>query len=192
MPKTVYPDWVLQWRTRGTAVKRVGNSYYLYKRTSRRVPGKKYPQAVDTYIGVITPEGVIEGNRKKVSVSGIEVREYGFSKTVWEICPESWKKLLGDDWEDVLSKILVDLSPNSYISKERKINEESVSRYQIRAQKLSLNRRLLKECGVDLHKDLAVLKTIYLLYLDKGTAVSAVNEAQMQLLNRLGVNLEMC
>lgn len=192
MPKTVYPDWVLQWRTRGTAVKRVGNSYYLYKRTSRRVPGKKYPQAVDTYIGVITPEGVIEGNRKKVSVSGIEVREYGFSKTVWEICPESWKKLLGDDWEDVLAKILVDLSPNSYISKERKINEESVSRYQIRAQKLSLNRRLLKECGVDLHKDLAVLKTIYLLYLDKGTAVSAVNEAQMQLLNRLGVNLEMC
>ena len=192
MPKTVYPDWVLQWRTRGTAVKKVGNSYYLYKRTSRRVPGKKYPQAVDTYIGVITPEGVIEGNRKKVSVSGIEVREYGFSKTVWEICPESWKKLLGDDWEDVLSKILVELSPNSYISKERKINEETVSRYKIHTQKLSLNRKLLKECGVDLHKDLAVLKTIYLLYLDKGTAVSAVNEAQMQLLNRLGVNLEMC
>ena len=192
MPKTVYPDWVLQWRTRGTAVKKVGNSYYLYKRTSRRVPGKKYPQAVDTYIGVITPEGVIEGNRKKVSVSGIEVREYGFSKTVWEICPESWKKLLGDDWEDVLSKILVELSPNSYISKERKINEETASRYQIHTQKLSLNRRLLKEYGVDLHKDLAVLKTIYLLYLDKGTAVSAVNEAQMQLLNRLGVNLEMC
>ncbi|MCL0201882.1 DUF2452 domain-containing protein [Klebsiella pneumoniae] len=55
-----YPDWVQEQRTRGTTVKKKGDTYYLYKRTSRRVPGKKYPQPVDTYIGIITPEGVIK------------------------------------------------------------------------------------------------------------------------------------
>ena len=48
--KTVYPEWVQNYRTKGTTVKKIGNSYYLYKRTSRRVPGKKYPQPVDTYM----------------------------------------------------------------------------------------------------------------------------------------------
>ena len=47
-----YPDWVQKHRTKGTTVKKRGDSYYLYKRTSRRVKGKKYPQPVDTYIGV--------------------------------------------------------------------------------------------------------------------------------------------
>jgi len=37
----VYPEWVQQQRTKGTTVKKVGNTYYLYKRTSKRVPGKK-------------------------------------------------------------------------------------------------------------------------------------------------------
>ncbi len=50
MPKTgkTYPDWVQEYRVRGTTVKKKGEKYYLYKRTSRRVPGKKYPQPVDT------------------------------------------------------------------------------------------------------------------------------------------------
>ena len=60
-----YPDWVKQFREKGTSVKKVGNSYYLYKHTSKRVPGKKYPQAMDTYIGIITPSGVIRKNKKK-------------------------------------------------------------------------------------------------------------------------------
>lgn len=58
--KMVYPYWVQEQRTRGTTVKKVGETYYLYKRTSKRVPGKKYPQAVDTYIGHHT-----RGNRGK-------------------------------------------------------------------------------------------------------------------------------
>lgn len=50
----VYPDWVQQYRTKGKTVKKKGDKYYLYSRTSKRVPGKKYPQPVDTYIGIIT------------------------------------------------------------------------------------------------------------------------------------------
>ena len=116
-----YPEWVQAQRTRGTTVKKKGDTYYLYKRTSRRVPGKKYPQPVDTYIGIITPEGVIKSEKKKISLGGIEVKEYGFSQAVWQLCPEGWKKPLGDDWEEVLSVILRKWSPETYLSKERKI-----------------------------------------------------------------------
>lgn len=97
MPVTekTYPDWVQAYRTRGKTVKKKGDSYYLYKRTSRRVPGKKYPQPVDTYIGIITPEGIITTNKKKVSMTEIEVWEFGFSKAIWNLCPEGWKKNAG-------------------------------------------------------------------------------------------------
>ena len=54
MPRTekVYPEWVQRYREKGTTIKKKGDSYYLFKRTSRRDPGKKYPQPVDTYIGI--------------------------------------------------------------------------------------------------------------------------------------------
>ncbi|SDB58912.1 hypothetical protein [Butyrivibrio sp. INlla16] len=41
----VYPEWVQAQRVKGTTIKKKGDSYYLYKRTSKRVPGKKYPPA---------------------------------------------------------------------------------------------------------------------------------------------------
>ena len=80
-----YPDWVQRYRIKGTTVKKKGDSYYLYKRTSRRVKGKKYPQPVDTYIGVITPEGVIESNKRKVSLTDAEVCARMIGKNHWEM-----------------------------------------------------------------------------------------------------------
>lgn len=103
MSEKVYPDWVQAHKVRGTTIKKVGKNYYLYKHTSKRVPGKKYPQPVDTYIGVITPEGVMQSKKKKLSLIEVEVWEYGFSKALWLLCPENWKKPLGNDWEEVLS-----------------------------------------------------------------------------------------
>lgn len=151
-----YPDWGQEKRTRGTTVKKKGDTYYLYKRTSRRVPGKKYPQLVDTYIGIITPKG--------------------------------WKKPLGDDWEDVLSVILWKWSPETYLSKERSMKTEQDFHYQFNAQAASLSRRIYKEHGVDL-KDLQILKSIYLLYIEKERVVSKISREQEELLEKTGVEL---
>ena len=193
MPVTekVYPEWVQAQRKRGTTVKKKGDTYYLYKRTSRRVPGKKYPQPVDTYIGIITPDGVIESGKRKVSLAEIEVKEYGFSKTVWQLCPEGRKKPLGDDWEEVLSIIIRKWSPETYLLKERRIKKEEEFHYQFGAQAASLSRRIYKEHGVDV-SELRKLKSIYLLYLEKETVVSRISPEQKQLLERMGVDLEMC
>ena len=168
-----YPDWVQSYRTKGTTVKKKGGSYYLYKRTSHRVKGKKYPQPVDTYIGVITPDGVIQSTKKKVSPTDAEVWEYDFSKVVWELCPDDLKKPLGDNREDVLSIILLKQSPTSYIQRNRTIKKESDFHYQFAAQTASLSRRIYKQCGVGL-EDLHKLDRIYLVCLDKIEIISKI------------------
>ena len=146
-----YPDWVQKYRITGTTVKKRGDSYYLYKRTSRRVKREKVSAAgLNTYIGVITPEGVIQSNKRKVDLTDAEVWEYGFSKAVWELCPDDWKKPLGDDWQDVLSIILLKQSPTSYIQKTRMMKKESDFRYQFAAQTASLSRRIYKKRGISL------------------------------------------
>ena len=191
MPVTekVYPDWVQVHRTRGTTVKKKGDAYYLYKRTSKRVPGKKYPQPVDTYIGIITPEGVVQSNKKKVSLTDIEVWEYGYSKAVWELCPDDWKKPLGKDWEDILKIIISKWSPQTYLCREPGIKKEQDFRYQFPAQMASLSRRIYKEHKIEL-KDLEILKTVYLIVLEKETVLSKISPGQRILIDSLGLEME--
>lgn len=183
-----YPDWVQKHRTRGTTVKKKGDSYYLYKRTSKRVPGKKYPQPIDTYIGIITPDGIIESNKKKISMTDIEVWEYGFTKAVLDLCPEGWKKPLGDDWEAVLRIIICEWSERSWLKKEG-TKEKNEFRYQFNAQAASLSRRIFKEHKIDI-KDLYPLKNIYLIIMGKERVLSKIDPDQQVIIDRLGLELE--
>lgn len=184
-----YPEWVQQYRKKGTTVKEKGGRYYLYKRTSRRVPGKKYPQPVDTYIGVITPEGVIEAGRRIVTVTDIEVYEFGFTETLMQLCPESWKKAVGDDWEEYLRLIIREYSPNTYLLREYTIGKKEDFRHNYGAQVASLSRRLRLESETDLN-ELILLSDIYLIYLEKGPVVSRISQGHKVFLERHGVRLE--
>ena len=186
----VYPDWVQAQRVKGTTVKKKGDSYYLYKRTSKRVPGKKYPQPVDTYIGIITPEGVIQTEKKKVSLTNIIVREFGFSKAVWELCPEAWKKAVGEEWEDVLRKIIIDKSPESYLRMDYTPKSPEELHCSVGAQVGMLARRIFKQHKIE-WTELEALKTIYLVRIGKEEAVSQINAEQQALLDRIGMKLEM-
>ena len=119
------------------------------------------------------------------------MKEYGFSRAIWQLCPEGWKKPLGDDWEDVLSLILRKWSPETYLSKERLLKTEEDFHYQFNAQAASLSRRIYKEHGVEL-KELQILKSIYLLYFEKEKVVSKISPEQGELLEKTGVGLSMC
>ena len=184
-----YPEWVQQYRKKGTTVKEKGGRYYLYKRTSRRVPGKKYPQPVDTYIGVITPEGVIEAGRRIVTVTDIEVYEFGFTETLMQLCPESWKKAVGDDWEEYLRLIIREYSPNTYLLREYTIGKKEDFRHNYGAQVASLSGRLRLESETDLN-ELRLLSDIYIIYLEKGPVVSRISQGHKVFLERHGVRLE--
>lgn len=177
-----YPDWVKQFRQKGTSVKKVGNSYYLYRHSSKRVPGKKYPQASDEYIGLITPQGVIRKNRKKISMEDIRVYEYGFSKAVWQSCPETWKKPLKNDWEHVLLWIIGKHSPNSYLLRDAKPAE---TRRNLALQEEKLNQTL--PCPLSVLEPLA---TIFLVCFPEREALSHVSREHQELLEFLGMSLE--
>lgn len=56
----MHPDWVEKYHTEGTSVKKVKDSYYLYKVTSKIVKGKPYPVSIQKYIGRITQDGLIK------------------------------------------------------------------------------------------------------------------------------------
>ena len=191
MPRTEkkYPEWVQAQRRVGTTVKEKGGNYYLYKRTSRRVPGKKYPQPVDTYIGIITPDGVVETKRRKVTVTDIEVYEYGFSEAVLQTCPESWKKAIGEDWEEYLWTIIKGHSPSTYLSREKTVKAPEAFHHNYAVQTASLNRRMKQEAGTDL-KELMELQNIYLIYLEKEPVVSHISPEQKELLERHMIRLE--
>ena len=185
----VYPEWVQQYRERGTTVKKKGDSYYLYKRTSKRVPGKKYPQPIDTYIGIITPEGVVYSQKKKVALSDIEVLEYGFSKAMVELCPQGWKDAVGDEWEDLLKSIIYRHSKRTYLQKGYTMREAGSFHCSFPAQIGMLGRRIYREHKIDI-KELEPLKDIYLVYIGKEEAVSRISDEQGLLLERIGVRLD--
>lgn len=190
MPRTekVYPDWVQEYRTKGTTVKKKGETYYLYKRTSRRVPGKKYPQPVDTYIGVITPEGVMKSDKKKVTFTDVTVKEFGFSRAVETLCPQGWKEPLGKKWREVLDFIILKESAESYIAAEREIAEALEPHIQYGAQKGSLMRRIQKESGAAM-EDLKCLSTIYLINIDGNKVISRISGQQQEILDRFHIDL---
>ena len=58
--KKIYPDWVEKEHVKGTSIKQIGENYYLYECTSKKVKGKSYPVSIQRYIGKITPEGLIK------------------------------------------------------------------------------------------------------------------------------------
>lgn len=191
MSERVYPDWVQKQKTTGTAVKKVGNNYYLYKHSSKRVPGKKYPVPVDTYIGKITPDGIERSGSKKVDFSNSEVivKEYGFSRSVELLCPAGWKEPLGRDWKKVLDFIIIHESPESYISQIREIPECLDSHIQFGAQKSALQRKMKKEHGIGL-QDLRLLLTVYMVCIGDKKFISKISDEQKELLEKLNMKLE--
>lgn len=191
MAEKVYPDWVQKQKITGTTVKKVGNNYYLYKHSSKRVPGKKNPVPVDTYIGKITPDGIERSSSKKVDVNVPEVivKEYGFSRAVELLCPVGWKEPLGKDWQKVLDLIIARESPESYILQIREVPQQLDPHIQLGAQKSSLQRRIRNEYGVELN-DIRMLMTIYLVRIAGRDLLSKISDEQKGFIEKLGLNLD--
>lgn len=184
----VYPDWVQKYRTKGMTIKKKDGGFYLYKRTSKRIPGKKYPQPVDTYVGVITKDGIVYAEKKLVPVSSdeCEVREFGFSKALQLCCPETWKTSNGKIWKEVLFIVTVMASENSYLPYEYKSPDPDKYRVSYSSQLQMLYKKIYATYEVN-RQMLEKLKYIYVIYFGKKKFMSRVNEEQQAILNNLGI-----
>ena len=133
--------------------------------------------------------GVQKSDKKKVTLTDASVKEFGFSRAVEILCPQSWKEPLGKAWQEVLDFIILKESAESYIATERRIVESLEPHIQYGAQKGSLIRRMQKESGVDM-KDLKNLSTIYLIYMDGNKIVSKISDKQQEILKQFHIDLE--
>jgi len=99
----VYPEWVLKYKRKGTAIHKIRGRYYLYEVSSKWDKELKRARKITgRYLGVITPEGLKEpGYRRNVPTS---LKEYGASMflvrensqiidKLKEYFPEWWKEI---------------------------------------------------------------------------------------------------
>lgn len=115
-----YPDYVKQFRPKGTVVKKINGTYYAYNATSKRVPGKKYPvQVVEGIAGKIDETGFHPATRARIEIDRVDVRECGFTnylllfEELYMAHNLRWAK---KDARIIYRSLIVYLSNNSYLN----------------------------------------------------------------------------
>lgn len=181
-----YPDWVNAFKEKGTSIKKVGNEYYLYHSTSKRVPGKKYPQPVQEYIGIITREGVIKTYVRKISTDRVKVYEYGMSFVLQALLPEAF--LINAHDKETLRfaflHIVKHVSPKSYLLRNRDLPSLSDLHISLSVQL----KRYERLAGISI-EDLLPLSELYLVETKECDMLSAVTPEMSEILTRLGVEI---
>ena len=137
-----YPDYVKQFRPKGTIVKRVNDTYYAYYATSQRVPDKKYPvQVIKGLAGKIDAYGFHPLTRNVVDTEHVIIRECGFTNFLLKFEEEyiSRRKETVAVAKNIYRSMIVYLSNNSYLNEEpgitlyprEELSKDSISEYPI-------------------------------------------------------------
>ena len=182
-----YPDWVNAFKEKGTSIKKVGNEYYLYRATSKRVPGKKWPQPVEEYIGIITREGVVRTKVRKISTDRVRVYEYGMSYAMQALLPEAF--LINSHDKETLRfaflHIVKHLSPISYLLRGAELPELSELHINLNMQ----IKRYERLAGIDI-EELRPLSGLYLVETRECDMLSEATAEMSEILTRLGVEID--
>lgn len=182
-----YPDWVNAFKEKGTSIKKVGNEFYLYRSTSKRVPGKKYPQPVEKYIGIITKEGVIRTNKRKISADRVRVYEYGMSFALKALLPESFL-INSHDKETLYAAflhIVKHFSPRSYLLRGTGLPALSELHISLSTQ----IKRYERLSGVAI-EELRPLMGLYLIEAKECDMLSEATPEMQGIFERLGVDID--
>lgn len=191
MYKNNYPDYVNLYKPKGTIVKKVNNTYYVYEATSKRVEGKKYPvQIVKGVIGKIDENGF--HNTEKVIVDEPIVRECGFTNYLllhkdiylFDKSTDRSKK----DKETIFYSLICYLSNNSYLFDNKKVSIYSIDEL-IKKYKISLGKQIKTIETIIEHNlsEIEDLKYICRVYIGHKELKTKINNNQKKVLNILGV-----
>jgi hypothetical protein len=171
---------------KGTAVKKVGNEYYLYKSTSKRVPGKKYPQPIQKYIGTITKTGVVRSNVRKISTDRVRVYEYGMSYALESLLPDAF--LVNAHDRETLRfaflHIVKHFSPKSYLLRTADLPTLSDLHINLNMQ----IKRYERLANVSIEQ-LRPLSELYLVETKECDMLSEVTSQMRELFMKVGVNI---
>lgn len=186
-----YPDYVKQFRPKGTIVKRVNDTYYAYYATSKRVPNKKYPvQVIRGLAGRIDESGFHKLSKAFVDTGHVVVRECGFTNFLLKFEDEyvSRRKGTMKERRNLYRSMIVYLSNNSYLNDERGTTiysaAEMVGKFRIGIPNQVT--AISKICEYDL-KELEPLKYICSVTMGERRFESELTKSQRELLERIGI-----
>ena len=76
------PDYAKPYKKKGYDIRYRSGKYVLYKISSKRVEGYKYPKLIQEYIGIINEDGTLESKKEKINEKQ-EYLEYGLSNFIY-------------------------------------------------------------------------------------------------------------
>ena len=134
-----YPDYVKQFRPKGTIVKKVNDSFYAYYATSKRIPDKKYPvQVIRGLAGKIDEQGFHPLTKAIVDTEHVVIRECGFTNFLLKFEEEYVSRRRNESRKEsrnLYRSMIVYLSNNSYLSDDPDTiiysSEEMIRRFHI-------------------------------------------------------------
>lgn len=189
-----YPDYVKEYRPKGTVVKKVGDIYYAYYATSKREPGKSYPvQVIKGLAGRIDRFGFHAQTRMVLETKNIKVRECGFTNYMLMFEEEYISHGMGrvrittKTKRDIYHSLIVYLSNNSYLDEEEKIytTEELSERFGIGLpHQLTMIGKIIERPLSELEP----LKYICCVKMSGKMFESDLTTAQKEILERLGID----
>ncbi len=189
-----YPDYVKQFRPKGTIVKKSKDTYYCYYATSKRVPEKNYPvQVIKGLAGKIDQYGFHPLTRAVVDTEEVVIRECGFTNFLLlfedEYVSVPRGKQTMKDKRNIFRSIIVYLSNNSYLCDDPSTilysPKELADRFHISIVRQVTGIGKLCECEL---KDLEPLKYICRVRMKNRIFSSTLTSPQKQLLEQLGVS----
>ena len=186
-----YPDYVKQFKPKGTIVKKVNDTYYAYYATSKRVPDKKYPvQVIKGLAGRIDGSGFHKLSKAFVETEHVVVRECGFTNFLLKFEEEytSRRKEQVKERKNLYRSMIVYLSNNSYLNDDLETTvysvPEMVKKFQIGIPNQIT--AISKICEYDL-KELEPLKYICSVTMGNRRFESELTDAQKELMERIGI-----
>ena len=189
-----YPDYVKEYRPKGTVVKKVGETYYVYYATSQRKPGKNYPvQVIKGLAGRIDRFGFHEQTRMVLDTKTVKVRECGFTNYMLMFEDEYVTHGMGNEKvtqknkKDIYHSLIVYLSNNSYLGDEGRIYSTKELSEQLGIgipHQLTMISKIVERPLAELDP----LKYICSVEIDGKRFESELSPAQREIMERLGIN----
>ena len=186
-----YPNYVKQYRPKGTVVKKVNDTYYVYYATSKRVPEKKYPvQEIRGLAGKIDRWGFHPLSRAVVDTEHVVIRECGFTNFLLKFEEEyiSRRSEPVKERGNLYYSMIVYLSSNSYLNDRSDVTiypvDEMTERFHIGIpNQITAISRI---CEYPL-EELEPMKYICSVRMGKRIFQSELTKAQKELIERRGI-----
>lgn len=199
-----FPDWVEKYRTKGTAINKVKDKYYLYRVHSERIKGtNKVRKINDEYLGRITEEGLIP---PKVKSNDYVIKIFGLTAFIFSSCekiiksliirfPSRYNKLFplaiikyffNNDLNEYNEHYFSILFPNITLKKEKDSIQNEIDRI-VSMLDYTIT-KILNGVSLDVLKK--QLSTLYIVNVKDDWTVAKYNDDIKRLINKYSINTE--